>query len=217
MNFDRKQYWERKILPWERARYGGLAWARPGSWTLRRRMRQAVRIAKEALPPGGSVLELGCGSGLFARQLTGTFGTYHGIDLAEAAVLEARALAGGPRAEFVQGDVLEACLPASDLAVFLGLLDWLEPGEASRLIARIPARRLLFSFTEESASASGLSPYGLYRAWYDTRFGAGIYRARAWRATVVREWLQALGPHKATFFPSNFLDPGRLVLVERDA
>ena len=214
MRFDRKKYWEKKILPWESSRYGGSALLRPGSWTLRRRMRMAVRVASAALPRGGTLLELGCGSGLFASRMAGAFGAYHGIDLAEVAVREARARAPAG-AVFMQGDVLEAPLPEADLAVFLGLLDWLEPAEAQLLLARVPAGRLLFSFTDDGAQASPVSLYGLYRAWYDQRFGAGMYKARAYSWEKIRSWLAPLGEHTATLYPAPFFDPGRLVLVEK--
>lgn len=215
MGFDRRKYWEGKILPWEQARYGGIALLRPGSWTLRLRMSTAVRVAKESLPPKGRLLELGCGSGLFAERTAGAWAHYHGVDLAEAAVREARVRVRDPGASFVQADVLQATLPESDLAVFLGLLDWLEPAEAKALLARIPARKLLFSFTEETARSGALSPYGLYRSWYDARFGAGVYRARSYSWAAIQDWLSALGPHRARLLPARRFDPGRLVLVDQ--
>jgi SAM-dependent methyltransferase len=211
--FDRKVYWERKILPWEKARYGDLAWFRPTSWTLRRRMEMSARAAERVLPAGGRLLELGCGSGLLAQRLRGRFSTYHGIDLAEAAITEARARVPGPGVSFHRGDVLEAPLPPSDLAVFLGLLDWLEPREIEALFRRIPARFLLFSFTEKSR----FNPYSCYRAYYDSRFGGGVYRARSFRRGRVEGWLRDVGVKRVEFLPATFFDPGRLVLAEVDA
>lgn len=178
-------------------------------------MRSAEQIIRGVLRPGGSLLELGCGSGLLARRLAGCFGRYHGIDIAEAAISHARNMPGLGHATFEQGDVLEAKLPVSDVAVFLGLIDWLEPAEARSLLARIPARYLVFSFTAKGAGASPLSPYGIYRTWYDRQFGGGVYRARSFGWTEVREWLEPLRPRHAELVGTTWLDPGRMVLVER--
>ena len=178
-------------------------------------MRGAEALIRGVLPPGGSLLELGCGSGLLARRLQGTFGRYHGIDLAEAAIQHARALPGIAHATFEQGDALDAELPRSDVAVFLGLVDWLEPAEAKRLLEKVPARFLIFSFTAQGAVASPCSPYGLYRAWYDKQFGAGVYRARSFQWEEVHGWLKPLQPRRVELVGGGWYDPGRLVLVER--
>jgi SAM-dependent methyltransferase len=216
-NYDRKQYWERKILSWEYSRYGGSAWLRPGSWTLRRRMRVSARLAKGVLSGcaggKGSVLELGCGSGLLAEKLRGELTTYLGIDLADSAIKEARERVRDPRVSFEQGDVLRRELPRAELTVFLGLLDWLEPSEIEAFFARLRSTYLLFSYTEEATGRS-LNPYSLYRSYYDSRFGGGVYKARSYRWSQVESWLKPLRVKKIELQPSSFLDPGRLVLVE---
>lgn len=207
--FDRRKYWERKILSWESSRYGGAAWLKPGSWTLRRRLSAAAEMLKKVLPHQGALLDLGCGSGLLAERLRGVYSTYHGIDFAANAIEEARARRSYPGVTFEQCDVSQCLLPAADVTVFLGLVDWLEPEELPALFARISSPKILFSFTE---AGGGMGPYGLYRAYYDARFGGGVYRARSYSWPEVRGWV---GAGKAELLAGSCLDPGRLVLVER--
>ncbi len=203
MTFDRRQYWENKILPWERARYLGIP--SPASLTLRRRLRISEALVRELLPAAGTILELGCGSGLLAERLRGHFSRYVGMDFAENAVKEARGR-NLPNAEFQHGDVASLELPSADLVIFLGLVDWLNDEELSRLFQALRGRRLLFSYTEPP---SVFSPYHWYRAVYDRLKGAGVYRARCFREEEVRGWVGA----PARFLPRRFGDPGRMVVV----
>ncbi len=212
----RKQYWERKILGWERSRYEGSSWLKPASWTLRRRMDLAVRVAREVLPRGGRLVELGCGTGFFAERMRGFFGSYSGFDIAEAAVAEARRRLEGTGSSVTCGDVSAVEIPPADLVVMLGLVDWLEPGEVEHLFRRIRSRFVLFSYTEEPTSFRW-NPYSVYRSIYDARFGHGVYRARSYPPEVVRGWVEGFATIRREIGPSHFLDPGRLVLIENSA
>jgi len=199
--FDRKAYWEARILAWERFRYSRFTWLWPPAWPLRSRLRAAVLEAMRFLPEGGSVLELGCGSGLFAAALEHRAGSFVGIDLSEAAVQKARRRV--PRFEFRQGDVLTAELPRADLVVFLGLLDWLTAEEAAHLFSKLQGQTLLFSFTVPG----GFGPYRLYRRFVDRKLGRDIYRGRSWEP----EAIEALaGSVEIVHCP--WWNPGRLAI-----
>ena len=72
------------------------------------------------LPPGASVLELGCGTGVVTRAIAardGYSGTVTGIDQSPDFIAAARRLAAedgvGDRVEFVVGDAHELDLPAA--------------------------------------------------------------------------------------------------------
>ena len=166
MNEKRKNYWERKILGWESARYSALAALNPLAWSIRLRRRKAASLIAQTLP-SPKVIELGCGSGTLAVCLS--YSSYHGYDFSEAAIKKAkdRAL---PKATFA---ILDVCsqLPDFDeaeLTVMLGLTDWLEPHELARLFSQIKTEYLLFSYTQEKMrSGAGLLLYRIYRSLYD--------------------------------------------------
>lgn len=212
--FDRRGYWEKKILAWETSRYSGNHWLHPSSWTLRGRMSAATLLARSVLPKGGRVLELGCGSGLLAERLQGSYGSYVGIDLAENAIQEARVRVKAPGVLFERGDVCEMIFPEADLTVFLGLVDWLEPEELRALFGKIRSPHVLFSFTEQAGPLGSLNPYGLYRSYYDSRFGRGVYRAKSYSREEAESWLSGKKLKRIETAPALFFDPGRLVLAE---
>ena len=135
---DSKQFWEEKILTWERGRYT----AQPQGGSLIERLadrasnslRFRLSITKELLRPhvaGKRVVELGCGSGLLAADLRSMGASdYQGYDISENAVSHAQELAAkqglGETVRF------EACAVESlpelqaDIVFSLGLLDWLD-------------------------------------------------------------------------------------------
>src|SRR5947209_5688592 len=67
---------------------------------------------------GGLVVDLGCGSGLWARELVGAGYAVLGIDLSAAMLAIARARV--PGAEFRQGSFLDADLPRCDAVTAVG-------------------------------------------------------------------------------------------------
>ena len=108
--------------------------------------RRTAAVARQArwlrgrfpLPAGGSVLDLGCGPGLYARHLLPPDGRYRGVDFSPASIDYARAGNQAPGAEFILGDLLEADLGGPhDLAVLLyGEFNVFPPEDAARLLRR---------------------------------------------------------------------------------
>lgn len=89
--------------------FGGLAGgAAPG----------LIGLLREAGIREGLVVDLGCGSGLWARELTGAGYEALGIDSSAAMIELARSVA--PRARFVQGSLFDAGLPRCDAVTALG-------------------------------------------------------------------------------------------------
>lgn len=160
MSFDRKQFWEEKILGWEAGRYAGGAsggvlekLADRASDSLRYR----IRLGAELLAPfvrGKVVVDVGCGSGLLTGPLldAGAAAVW-GFDIAEAAIAsaEARKAEAGwdERAQFRVASVAE--LPADlrpDFVISLGLVDWLTDEEITRLFAWGGKAEFVHAFSE---------------------------------------------------------------------
>lgn len=204
-----KRYWESRILRWERARYFGWGAVNPLSWTVRRRMKLALEIYYALEPAPASVFELGCGgSGLFANGLRPDCKRYCGVDIAGAAVRAARAGVSDPRAEFREGDAVQALHSSADfdLCVFLGLTDWLDPAELREFFRRARSRWLLFSHTEP-----GNSIYNFYR----TRKDGAEYAARSYSRAEIAEASGPAGYAEVAARKTYPFDPGRIVLMER--
>src|SRR6186713_1584078 len=89
--------------------FGGLAGgAAPG----------LLRLLREAGIQEGLVVDLGCGSGLWARELTEAGYEALGIDSSAAMIELARSVA--PLARFVQASLFDAELPRCDAVTALG-------------------------------------------------------------------------------------------------
>jgi SAM-dependent methyltransferase len=89
--------------------FGGLAGgAAPG----------LLGLLREAGICDGLVVDLGCGSGLWARELTGAGYEALGIDSSAAMIELARSVA--PRARFVEASLFDAELPRCDAVTALG-------------------------------------------------------------------------------------------------
>jgi SAM-dependent methyltransferase len=71
-----------------------------------------LEILKDNGVPDGLLVDLGCGSGLWARELLRAGYRVHGIDISEAMIELARAKA--PGAEFRVGSLFEAEIPPCD-------------------------------------------------------------------------------------------------------
>ena len=99
MKVDPKQFWENKILGWEKGRYE----CNQKNFTMLERLanrasdslRFRVDVTPDLIAPfirGKRIVEVGCGSGLLAKRFIDSGATsYLGIDIAECAILKARA------------------------------------------------------------------------------------------------------------------------------
>ena len=162
MTVDPKQFWETKILAWERGRYGSrnhaynlLEWiADRSSISLRFRVAITPKLLRPHLA-GKRVVELGCGSGLMASKLT-EYGaaSYLGIDIAESAINAACARYGeDPKIRFMASSVADMPRISADLVISLGLFDWLTDDEVSDVFRKSGTADFLHAIAEQRAGA----------------------------------------------------------------
>ena len=116
------------------------------------------RFLAEAVPPGARVLDMGCGPGLFTRELPLTVDVV-GLDLSpEMLAVARRGRPTGTYREHSFHEPLPAELGRFDVALAVGCLDFCEdlPG-ALRHLAQglVPAGRLLFTVLERRAGLEG--------------------------------------------------------------
>ncbi len=161
---DARNFWEDKILVWERDRYGGTESTAPtlervasrASDSLRFRIKKAGGIIGRHAA-GKRIVELGCGSAMLAEGLIEAGAqSYRGYDIAANAVNQATrriADAGlGEKISFIQSDI--PALPAleADIVFSLGLFDWLSPAEIERIFELGDGAGFLHSISERRAS-----------------------------------------------------------------
>jgi SAM-dependent methyltransferase len=206
------EFWENHILPWERSRYSKLAAFNPFSWTVRSRARRAREATLPLLFPGIRILELGCGSGHFARSLPMPEGSsYLGIDLSSKAIRQAQSLSIGAHAnlKFQIGDIRSLPRIESDLVIFLGLVDWLSSHEVETVLKAIAAPKILFSFTESKRGFSRVF-YRFYRSFLGIRDQSSP--ARSYSEEEITQMMNAAGFEKTRVDASFGMGPGRLAL-----
>lgn len=96
------------------------------------------------------VVELGCGSGILARELTRAGFDVHGFDVSPSMIALARETA--PAARFDVGSFDELQLPPCDAVIAMGeVLNYGTFDGVRRLIENAPARMLLFDVAERGA------------------------------------------------------------------
>lgn len=164
MQIDKKEFWEKKIVDWENARYLGEVkeqnfierWVRKGGGSVWQRLQLAQDILRPYLA-GKIVLDLGCGSGwLFKLLADSQARSFIGIDLAESAIRNGEALSRrfgyADRVSFLVGNAVQIAFPHFDIAVSLGLFDWLSDSEIDILLEKIRGRQFLIAVAEKSNS-----------------------------------------------------------------
>ena len=81
-----------------------------GHWDFLAGMTEAARQAivaewRERLKPGGSVLEIGCGTGVLCRAMRrGSYERYLGVDISQTAIAQAEAELADAQTRFIAGD-----------------------------------------------------------------------------------------------------------------
>ena len=180
MTFDTKEFWEEKILTWENGRYQETGSKAPSviervadraSESLRFRLSVTCQILSECVD-GAHVLEIGCGSGLLARQLLEAgCASYQGIDVSERAIAMAKERNAGSdwcgKMIFTTGTIDEMPDKQADLVFSLGLLDWLGEEEISKIFSRQGGARFLHSISERKFSLQQL----IHRLYVQVSYG----------------------------------------------
>jgi ubiquinone/menaquinone biosynthesis C-methylase UbiE len=156
--------------------------------------------------PARSALEVGCGTGHFARWLANRLPRVVGLDRAPTMLAEARR--GDPGLLLVQGDAhrLPIRSRAVDLSVFVTTLEFIEePAQALAEAIRV-ARQGVLVVALNRWSAGGFS-----RRWGRDARGALLSRAHDFTLASLRELASTVaGPRRRAFRWSSALFPDGL-------
>ena len=193
---DIRKYWNNWILEWEKISYEG---RRPQGIVERlasrfRSVKQRMDNALTILSPlvrGRTILDLGCGSGIFDRFLihAGAVDVW-GIDFSNSAIERAKERAAelkiNDKCHYECAAITEANFPRTDITVALGLLDYLAPNEVIAVFRKTESQYYLMSFLQRKLSISMVlhSFYTRYRK---------VPVVKRYRASQLREFLAKAG------------------------
>ncbi len=170
-----------------------------------RYQRRKYQVLVSLLPPArryGRVLDLGCGLGAMARLLAGRADAVLGMDVALAAVEQARSLSADlAHVSFEQGDVLD--LPRAldgsfDLIVISDVLYYLLP--LSDAVLKALAMRMADLLTPGGICL--LANHFFFAADAESRRSRRIHRAFAWSPG-----LDVMSEHRRPFYLATLLTP----------
>lgn len=183
-----------EIWNWE-GPAGKLRWAR------------RVKMLAEHLSPGMDVLELGCGTGYFTRELAGSGANITAIDVSPELLNIARANCSAPnvRYEIQNAYALSYADGTFDSVVGSSVLHHLEIEEALRQIHRVLKPDGTISFTEPNM----LNPQIAIQKnvpWVKRRLGDSPDET-AFLRWQVRRLLELTGFHDVRVDPFDFLHP----------
>ena len=160
---DSKHYWDNKIIDWENSMEGGVrvSLIEKLASHFRAPLHYRLELAVQMLAPvvsGRSVLDLGCGSGFFLFKLDEAAQFTHatGVDISLRAIERAKSIAEGKgkadKFTFIADDVTQSDVPAADITVGLGFLDYLTLEEIAELFNRLRSQYFFFSFAKRNIS-----------------------------------------------------------------
>ncbi len=166
-------------------------------------VRQAEWIHEHFLGGGpSSILDLGCGPGLYARLLAGDRHQYHGIDFGPASIDYAkRESTGDGRCEFTLGDVVTTDFGGPyDLAVMLyGEVNVFPPQNCARILAKVfdalspGGHVLLEAHTYDAVKRIGTGE----NTWYKAR--SGLFSQAPHLCLVENHWFDDEGVAQQLF------------------
>jgi SAM-dependent methyltransferase len=152
----------------------------------------------------GSVLDLGCGPGLYTQRLAAGGCTCRGIDISPSSIEHARTMApvDGASCTYVLGDITTADLGADhDLAILLfGELNTFRRCDVPELLRRVhlslrPGGRLLLEVhTRGSVISAGQQPAG----WYTSH--GGLFAPGPHLVFHEQQWVEETGVTSTRYF-----------------
>lgn len=158
-----EKYWDKKIIDWEDSVKNGtkVPFMEKLASFFRKPIIFRANLAIDMLKPqviNKTVLDLGCGSGFFDFDLQKEARPKHilGIDISVRAINRAtifakeKGLSGV--VDFRVADVAAVSLPAADITIGLGFLDYLTLEEIKNLFQRMQSKYFFFSFSERKFS-----------------------------------------------------------------
>lgn len=212
LSFD---FWEEKIITWEKSRYSWWCVFYPFAWSVKRRLKLASQFIVKQQPKNWTVVELGCGSGYLAQRLDGYLGRYLGIDISKSAIEIAKTRVRSPIFEFRNENIITFEIPKSDVVIFLGVTDWLSEQELEHLLNRLNSSYILFSYTEQKFKATWL-PYLIYREFADRKIRKENYYAKTYKRQFIEDLLRKNNFSYEFISTSTLFNPGSLVWVKKN-
>lgn len=157
----KKQFWNQKILSWEKDKYQ----ERSKLWDFNSSVRHRLYLANiviQQMADKMSLLELGCGSGkLWDKLCSSNLKSYKGVDFSDVAIQAFKKKIKGMslknRAAIKTSILCEDLTKHSysaDIVVSLGLLDWLSIDQIAQIAGNYGAKWYLHSFSEKRLSLS---------------------------------------------------------------
>lgn len=207
-------FWEKKILKWETLRYSKWFYLHPFSWTVRSRLNKTISTIVARGLPSWSVLELGCGSGVLASQISRNFKKYTGVDIASNAICVANEKNKLQHVNFYSQDVISYPFDNDELVIFLGLTDWLEDDDLIKLFDKIKSPNIFFSYTETRV-VSRLNPYWHYRKIIDSKTKDENYKARSYNFQFIAQILKDRNYSVEIIQPASIFNPGVLIWAKK--
>lgn len=142
-----QKFWNEKILNWEKI------YSAQKSNSIISRKKTAFSLLAENIN-NLRVLEIGCGSGRLAFDLTQTkLKSYHGIDISEVAIKAAKnrfaPILQENRFTFQVNSLKEINPHSYDCIISLGLVDWLTSNELTELFRISEGIKFLHSFSSK--------------------------------------------------------------------
>lgn len=160
-SIDPKDFWDEKILKWEKSRYERPvkkdSFSEKIAGLLSNSLRQRLAIARELILPyvkGKRIVELGCGSGFLAEDfIRAGAREYSGIDVSEKAISEAQRRylhsAYSSQINFSSRNISSLEQIDADIVISLGLLDWLDKNEINKIFKLAAGISFFHSISEK--------------------------------------------------------------------
>lgn len=174
-NIDRKDFWDKKIVPWENSKYNKIEGFLTSIFDVNSSLKNRLQTAEQFLEQnvkGKRIIEIGCGSArLMPFILAQGAEHYTGIDISQVALdiaqKRAQELQISDKVTLIQGDLYEIQEITGDLCFSLGLLDWINIESLPSVIAKFPCKHFFHSFSEYQFSFSQI----LHRLYVYLRYG----------------------------------------------
>ena len=206
------EYWDRKILGWERSRYDSIWAGLPSSWSVRARRTKTQRLLShwmQSTKEPVKTIDLGCGSGYLLDGLNlSSLSTYIGVDLSPRAISAAKVKY--PKHTFVCANLTELQPVRSDVIVALGLLDWIEPDNLWTFLKNSHWEKAIVSYT-----SSGLGLKSAVYWWYRKLFDLSGIRAKSYSNSYIEGALNKNGLLIEAQFADWTLKPGNLLVLSK--
>ena len=160
----KKDFWNKKILSWEKNKYKKVSRGFDVNLSVKHRLHLASSVLSQ-MSEKTSLLELGCGSGLFWERIkTLNLKSYTGVDFSKTAIgafqNKIQDFKNKDRISLFCEDCIEAS-HSSDIVISLGLFDWISMEKIKKISEKHKESWYLHSFSEKRLSLSQIA-HSLY-------------------------------------------------------